>query len=153
MGSSKRNTKWARRLRYSLILKGIAVGAAVGVVISLFRYLLMAAEPLRWQLLEYARTSLPHALLGGLLLITAFAGACLCLQYAPMAGGSGIPQLKGELIDQIEENWWKTILAKIIGGCLCIGAGLALGREGPSIQIGAMTGKGLASLAGRGRRE
>ena len=54
MSSTNKNTKWARRLRYSLILKGMAVGAAVGVVVSLFRYLLMAAEPLRWQLLEYA---------------------------------------------------------------------------------------------------
>jgi H+/Cl- antiporter ClcA len=70
-----------------------------------------------------------------------------------MAGGSGIPQLKGELIGEIEENWWKTILAKILGGCLCIGAGLALGREGPSIQIGAMAGKGMAQLAGRKKRE
>ncbi len=135
MSSTNKNTKWARRLRYSLILKGMAVGAAVGVVVSLFRYLLMKAEPLRWTLLEYAEQSAGHALLGGLLLAAAFAGACLCLHYAPMAGGSGIPQLKGELIGEIEENWWKTILAKILGGCLCIGAGLALGREGPSIQI------------------
>ncbi len=131
----------------------MAVGAAVGVVVSLFRYLLMAAEPLRWQLLEYAEQSAGHALLCGLLLAAAFAGACLCLHYAPMAGGSGIPQLKGELIGEIEENWWKTILAKILGGCLCIGAGLALGREGPSIQIGAMAGKGMAQLAGRKKRE
>ena len=153
MSSTNKNTKWARRLRYSLILKGMAVGAAVGVVVSLFRYLLMKAEPLRWTLLEYAEQSAGHALLGGLLLAAAFAGACLCLHYAPMAGGSGIPQLKGELIGEIEENWWKTILAKILGGCLCIGAGLALGREGPSIQIGAMAGKGMAQLAGRKKRE
>jgi H+/Cl- antiporter ClcA len=95
MSSTNKNTKWARRLRYSLILKGMAVGAAVGVVVSLFRYLLMKAEPLRWTLLEYAEQSAGHALLGGLLLAATFAGACLCLHYAPMAGGSGIPQLKG----------------------------------------------------------
>ncbi len=153
MGSSKRNTKWARRLRYGLVLKGMAVGAAAGVVVSLFRFALQEAEPLRWALFEYAKTSLPHALLGGLLLAAAFLGTCLCLHYAPLAGGSGIPQLKGELIDEIEENWWKTLAAKILGGCLCIGAGLSLGREGPSIQIGAMVGKGMARLAGRGRRE
>ena len=153
MSSTNKNTKWARRLRYSLILKGMAVGAAVGVVVSLFRYLLMKAEPLRWMVLEYAERSAGHALLGVLLLAAAFAGACLCLHYAPRAGGSGIPQLKGELIGEIEENWWKTILAKILGGGLCIGAGLALGREGPSIQIGAMAGKGMAQLAGRKKRE
>ena len=55
-----------------------------------------------------------------------------------MCGGSGIPQVKGELRGRMHQNWWRIILTKLAGGIMAIGAGLSLGREGPSIQIGAM---------------
>ncbi len=42
---------------------------------------------------------------------------------------------------------------KLAGGVLAIGAGLSLGREGPSIQMGAMAGKGVSRLAKRGKTE
>lgn len=35
-------------------------------------------------------------------------------------------------------------LCKFVGGVLCIFGGLSLGREGPSVQLGAMAGKGIA---------
>ena len=41
-------------------------------------------------------------------------------------------------------NWLSVLVSKILGCALSIGGGLALGREGPSIQIGAMVGKGFA---------
>ena len=41
------------------------------------------------------------------------------------------------------------LLAKFVGGLLTIGAGLSLGREGPSIQLGAMAGKGVSRLCRR----
>ena len=41
-------------------------------------------------------------------------------------------------------NWLSVMVSKILGCALSIGGGLALGREGPSIQIGAMVGKGFA---------
>lgn len=44
-------------------------------------------------------------------------------------------------------------LGKITAGALGIGAGLSLGREGPSIQIGAVAAQGLSRLMGRTRME
>ena len=41
-------------------------------------------------------------------------------------------------------SWWDTLWKKYILGVLAIGSGLMLGREGPSIQLGAMGGKGVA---------
>jgi H+/Cl- antiporter ClcA len=60
--------------------------------------------------------------------------------------GSGIPQIEGELAGQIDMNRWKVLAAKFAGGLLCLFAGLALGREGPSIQLGGAAGKGVRRL-------
>ena len=41
-------------------------------------------------------------------------------------------------------NWWSVLWKKYILGILAIASGLMLGREGPSIQLGAAGGKGIA---------
>ena len=41
-------------------------------------------------------------------------------------------------------NWWSVLWKKYILGILAIASGLMLGREGPSIQLGAVGGKGIA---------
>ena len=75
------------------------------------------------------------------------------LKYESYISGSGIPQVEAEMIDQIDEKWYKVILAKMVAGTLSIVGGLSLGREGPSIQLGAMVGKGLASAFKRMKLE
>ena len=52
--------------------------------------------------------------------------------------GSGIPQVEAELKGLLAVSWWDTLWKKYILGVLAIGSGLMLGREGPSIQLGAM---------------
>ena len=44
----------------------------------------------------------------------------------------------------IDQQWTRVLPAKVIGGTLCAFGGLSLGREGPSIQLGAMAGKAIA---------
>ncbi|MGP6139413.1 chloride channel protein [Jeotgalibaca sp. A127] len=39
-------------------------------------------------------------------------------------------------------------MEKVCGGILAIGSGLFLGREGPSIQLGAMVGRGVSDISG-----
>ena len=63
----------------------------------------------------------------------------------PMVRGSGIPQVEGVVLRKMSMTWWKVLIGKVIGGILLsLGAGLSLGREGPSIQIGASIGQGYS---------
>lgn len=50
-------------------------------------------------------------------------------------------------------RWLRILWVKLIGGIVGIGLGLSLGREGPSIQIGAVTAQGLSRALGRTRME
>lgn len=56
---------------------------------------------------------------------------------APTAIGSGIPEMKTMLkgIDLFHYLSLRTLLAKFVGLCTALGAGLPLGKEGPSVHI------------------
>lgn len=54
--------------------------------------------------------------------------------------GSGIPVMMGMFEGKIEVDSEKTIIGKFIASVLTIGSGLTVGREGPSVQLGGLTG-------------
>lgn len=64
-------------------------------------------------------------------------------------GGSGIPQVAAEVTGRIKTNSLRVLILKLIGGTVSALGGLSLGREGPSIQLGAMSGKIVARLLKR----
>ncbi len=63
-----------------------------------------------------------------------------------MISGSGIPQIKGRVVNKLRLNWFKILIYKFLGGVIALAAGLSLGREGPSVQIGGAVGEGVADL-------
>ena len=137
-----------KSFKYKLILKGTLIGLVTGVLISVFRLMLTGADALRDRMVGYANSGAGQAVVIALVLIAAAAVITVLLTLEPDIAGSGIPQVEGELRGQKDMCWWKVIAGKMAGCALAIGGGLALGREGPSIQIGAMVGKGFAR-AGR----
>lgn len=62
-----------------------------------------------------------------------------------MRGGSGIPQTRVALLPQKGMIGIRTVVGKFVCSAISLGSGVALGREGPSVHIGA----GIASVAGR----
>ena len=78
-----------------------------------------------------------------MLILMALAAGWL-VKKEPMISGSGIPQVEGEMAGHLDQKWWRVMIGKFIGGVLCIFGGLSLGREGPSVQLGAMAGKGIS---------
>lgn len=142
-----------RSFRYALILEGIVVGAVSGVVVVFFRYLLSYAEELLRSLLAYGKTHTSLIPFWFVFLVVSAIIVAKLLTWESFISGSGIPQVEGEMIGAIDPCWWRVLSAKLIGGLLSIGCGLSLGREGPSIQLGAMTAKGFSRLTKRVKTE
>lgn len=145
--------KRAERFQIILIGEGILVGGIGGLVVLLYRMCLEYAGKWLNMILEYARQS-PIRIAAWFLILIAMAWLVgKLVNYEPMISGSGIPQLEGEMVGKLEQKWWKVLPAKFVGGFLCLLGGLALGREGPSIQLGAMVGKGISRGMDRGKTE
>ena len=147
-----------RRFSLRLLLEGLAVGLGAGISISVFRYLLAGSEILRPVIYHNLREALADGQWQWLALyILSFIIIAYLLKLIvarePMCTGSGIPQIKGILQGDMSMRWFSVLWSKIIGGVLAIGAGMSLGREGPSVQIGACVGQGLSQTSRRTRFE
>ncbi len=136
-----------------LIGEGIAVGAVSGVVVLLYRVALKYADEWLAEILNFMKRSPVTIVLWFLILLLLALIVGRLLRWEPLISGSGIPQLEGEMVGKLRQCWWRVIAAKFAGGFLSLMAGLSLGREGPSIQLGAMAGKGVSRLTKRGITE
>ena len=122
-----------------LALLALIAGAASGLLGAVFRLALERADRFRDSVVAWAHGEA----LAGLLLIISVAAAATALaawlvrRFSPDATGSGIPVVEAELQKEQPEAPLRLIPVKFIGGVLAMGAGLALGREGPTIQMGA----------------
>jgi CIC family chloride channel protein len=117
----------------------IIVGVLAGVMAVLFslsidvvRHYLFGMDP------TVARTILIPTV------VSAFTGILLA-KFFPEARGSGVPQT--EAVYHLRNGMMepRVPFGKFLTGVLCIGSGHSMGREGPSVQIGA----GLASWVGQ----
>lgn len=126
--------------RRHILPKALVVGIVAGLIASAFRLSLEWVEHLREDTLVHLPRwpALAAAVSGG-----AFLGAAalwMVRRFAPEAAGSGIPHLKSVLQGEKAMNWKRILPVKFLAGVLGIGGGLALGREGPTVQMGGAAG-------------
>ncbi|HJP56107.1 MAG TPA: chloride channel protein [Gemmatimonadales bacterium] len=127
-----------REDQLALVLS-LMIGAVVGLVVVAFILLTgrLAAHIYPAGSAGWRRIAAP--VLGAL--ITGW----FLARHFPGARGSGIPQTKAALL--IEDGFisMRTVLAKFFLCCGSLASGIALGREGPSVHVGA----GISSVIGR----
>ena len=130
------------RLRGSnqlLLILSLVIGALVGLVIVAFILLTgrLAARMYPSGGSGWRRILVP--VLGSL------STGYLLWRYFPFARGSGIPQTKFALFVNDGRMLIRTVVGKFFCCSASLASGIALGREGPSVQVGA----GIASVIGR----
>lgn len=136
-----------------LFLEGLFVGGLAGLIAIIYRLFLTNAEDIYFLMVSLVKGNLLLIVLWLIGLIGLGFVISLFLKYEPFISGSGIPQVEAEVQGQIDQCWYKVLFAKIIAGTLCIVGGLSLGREGPSIQLGAMIGKAVSRFFHRIKTE
>jgi chloride channel protein, CIC family len=138
-------SRWERfRLEHHedkvLLVLTLIIGAVVGVVVVAF---ILLTENLGSRLYPPGGAAAWRRVL---IPIVGSLGTGYCLfRYFPNARGSGIPQTKTALFIRDGYISLRTVIGKFTMCSLTLASGLALGREGPSVQVGA----GIASVLGR----
>ena len=120
--------------------QAVLVGILTGLSVVLFR---LGIE----NIFDFVMSSIySHTLL--FILTTTLGGllsGILVYKFAPETSGSGIPYVKTVLLRSGKLIRVRTIFIKFFAGIIGIGTGLSLGREGPSVQLGA----GVGSFVGK----
>lgn len=117
------------------IVIGVTVGLTVVAFILLTGRLATRMYPLDSTMWRRVLVPVAGTLISGFMLF----------RYFPNARGSGIPQTKFALFIQDGYISLRTVIGKFVCCSISLASGIALGREGPSVQIGA----GIASVLGR----
>ncbi|MFQ5663487.1 MAG: chloride channel protein [Terriglobia bacterium] len=135
--------RWLARLRLHehqvFLVLTIIIGLLAGLSAVLFT---LAINSVNLHLFGLSPSALRLVLVPTLVsLVSAF----LLARYFHEARGSGVPQTEAAFHLSEGVIRTRTPVGKFITGVLCIGSGHSMGREGPSVQIGA----GLASVIGR----
>src|SRR5215470_13003056 len=134
--------RWARlqqRESQMFLVLALLIGAITGAVVVAF---IVLTEHVGMRL--YPAGSNPWRRL--LIPITgALIIGWLLFRYFPFARGSGVPQTKAALYAREGKITLRTVLGKFFCTSATLASGIPLGREGPSVQVGA----GIASVLGR----
>lgn len=142
-----KNKKIDGKITGILVLEGVLVGIFAGFAVLLYRFLIDNSLEFIKNYYSKANFTMIIPLLFIFILLSFISR--FFIKWAPLSGGSGIPQVVGEIQGRFNMNPIKVMISKFIGGTVSALGGLSLGKEGPSIQIGGACGKLISKLTHR----
>ena len=132
------------------VVAAALVGVITGVGAASFRLLLQQGARLRDHLAEWAHgTWLGLAVVVLVCTAAAAIAAALVRRVEPHAEGSGIPRVEAIADGRVRPDRFRILPVKYVGGLLAISSGMALGREGPTVQMGGTAAVIVATLTRR----
>lgn len=135
---------FSRRYQVKLVGKGALVGVAAGLVVSLYRLSLAYAETAMRHVTAFLSQNALTIVLWIVVALILARVAYLIMKAVPDVQGSGIPMTDAEVAGVVDSCWYKVLPAKFVSGILVTFAGLSLGREGPSVQLGGSAAKAVS---------
>ena len=117
----------------------LVIGALTGLAVVAF---ILLTEHFGLRLYPVASSAWRRLLIP---VLGSFAMGILLSRFFPEARGSGVPQTKAALFVHEGHISLRTVLGKFFCTSATLASGIPLGREGPSVQVGA----GIASILGR----
>lgn len=135
-----------RQQRRWIFPRAALVGVGAGIVALLFRAVLAGADAARNGMIAWSQQIPAWGWIFPLLYTALGASISVAFvrRYAPETSGSGIPHLEAVLHRFRKLDWKRILPVKFAGGILAIGSGLALGREGPTVQMGGAIGDAVS---------
>lgn len=134
-----------RKARILVLLGALAAvaGVAIGFLGGAFRWLLVEAAALREELSRWA-----HTVPFGWLAVIVFGAvgaivAVLIVKASPRSSGSGIQDVEAVYRGEMSSPPLSVVPTRFVGGLVSIGSGMVLGREGPTVHMGAALGAGI----------
>lgn len=131
----------------AILFESIVVGTFAGLFSVLYRFIVSKMGIIREAM--YASFDIKNIVIILILAIIISIIISYLLKIAPLSGGSGIPQIRGEILGKFDMNAEKTLVSKIVGGGLGNLMGFSMGREGPSIQMGGASAKTIGRILRR----
>lgn len=125
-----------------LVTVGFIVGLVAGIIISLFRIVTDYGYKFALNITGENRTFL--VILGWFILASAAAWCVGRLIRNPAIRSGGSEWLMKAINSPQPHAWRKILIPKFIGTSLVMAFGISVGREGPSIQMGAASALGLS---------
>ena len=133
-----------------LLLYALLIGIIAGAVGGFFRNMLGYVEGFRENLYNNAGHSGFFSWLWPFLfaIIGISISLYLVKRFAPETSGSGVQEIEGALDGKRPMRWKRVLPVKFIASIFSLGSGLLLGREGPTIQLGANIGQMVKDTLG-----
>jgi H+/Cl- antiporter ClcA len=141
------------QLKWSVAYKGVLVGLVSGLLVTIYRLGIEFGTEKAIEAYGLLRTNPVYLLPWAAAIALAGFVTYRLIKWEPYATGSGIPQVEAIVLFGMRIRWYTVLAVRYIAGIVTSFFGVSLGREGPSIQLGAAGGQAISKKIAKNKLE